>query len=101
MRCPRCPRISGTTPSTTRSPACCPPSAATPSTASNILATLVRHPKLTQVVPALQQPPAVQLDAAPRLRELAILRVAIGTDSKYEWRHHVTDGPARSASPTT
>jgi AhpD family alkylhydroperoxidase len=62
-----------------------------PSSAGNLLATLVRHPKLTRAF--LRFNNHLLFSSLPaRLRELAVLRVAHRSDCEYEWRHHIRMG---------
>jgi 4-carboxymuconolactone decarboxylase len=63
-----------------------------PEAAGNLLATLVRHPKLTRAFLLFNNHLLFSSTLPPRLRELAVLRVAHLTDSEYEWRHHVRMG---------
>jgi 4-carboxymuconolactone decarboxylase len=63
-----------------------------PEAAGNLLSTLVRHPKLTRAFLRFNNHLLFSSTLPPRLRELAVLRVAHLTDSEYEWRHHVRMG---------
>lgn len=63
-----------------------------PDDASNILMTFVRHPALTKEFLKFNVHLLFHSTLPPRLRELAILRVAHRTDSKYEWVQHVKLG---------
>jgi 4-carboxymuconolactone decarboxylase len=63
-----------------------------PDDASNILATFVRHPALTKEFLRFNVHLLFRSTLPPRLRELAILRVAHRTDSEYEWMQHVKMG---------
>ena len=63
-----------------------------PDDASNILATFVRHPALTKAFLRFNVHLLYRSTLPPRLRELAILRVAHRTDSEYEWAQHVKLG---------
>ncbi|MFZ0832940.1 MAG: carboxymuconolactone decarboxylase family protein [Mycobacterium sp.] len=63
-----------------------------PDDASNILTTFVRHPALTKAFLKFNVHLLFNSTLPPRLRELAILRVAHRTDSKYEWVQHVKLG---------
>jgi len=63
-----------------------------PADAGNLLATLVRHPKLTRAFLRFNNHLLFSSTLPPRLRELAVLRVAHLSDSEYEWRHHVRMG---------
>jgi 4-carboxymuconolactone decarboxylase len=69
-----------------------PPERRNPEAAGNLLATLVRHPKLTRAFLRFNNHLLFSSTLPPRLRELAVLRVAHLTDSEYEWRHHVRMG---------
>jgi len=60
-----------------------------PSDAGNALATLVRHPKLTRAFLRFNGYLLYGSTLPPRLRELAILRVAHRRGCQYEWVHHV------------
>jgi 4-carboxymuconolactone decarboxylase len=63
-----------------------------PGDASNILSTFVRHPALTKEFLRFNVHLLFRSTLPPRLRELAILRVAHRTDSEYEWFQHVKMG---------
>jgi 4-carboxymuconolactone decarboxylase len=63
-----------------------------PEAAGNLLATLVRHPKLTRAFLRFNNHLLFSSTLPPRLRELAVLRVAHLHGSEYEWRHHVRMG---------
>jgi 4-carboxymuconolactone decarboxylase len=63
-----------------------------PDNASNILGTFVNHPDLTREFLKFNVHLLFNSTLPPRLRELAILRVAHRTDSKYEWVQHVRMG---------
>ncbi|WP_422745993.1 carboxymuconolactone decarboxylase family protein [Mycobacterium sp. WMMD1722] len=63
-----------------------------PQAAGNLLATLARHPKLTRAFLRFNVHLLFDSTLPPRLRELAVLRVAHLLDSEYEWRHHVHMG---------
>jgi AhpD family alkylhydroperoxidase len=63
-----------------------------PSSAGNLLATLVRHPKLTRAFLRFNNHLLFASTLPARLRELAVLRVAHLSDCEYEWRHHVRMG---------
>lgn len=52
------------------------------------LSTIVRHPKLAKVFLAFSTYLMVWSTLPPRLRELAILRVARRRECAYEWVHH-------------
>jgi alkylhydroperoxidase family enzyme len=63
-----------------------------PENASNILSTFVRHPALTKEFLRFNVHLLFRSTLPPRLRELAILRVAHRTGSEYEWGQHVKMG---------
>jgi 4-carboxymuconolactone decarboxylase len=63
-----------------------------PENASNILGTFVRHPGLTKEFLKFNVHLLFRSTLPPRLRELAILRVAHRTNSEYEWFQHVKMG---------
>ncbi|MFI5511381.1 carboxymuconolactone decarboxylase family protein [Mycobacterium sp. NPDC051804] len=63
-----------------------------PEKASNILSTFVRHPALTKEFLKFNVHLLFRSTLPPRLRELAILRVAHRTGSEYEWGQHVRMG---------
>jgi alkylhydroperoxidase family enzyme len=63
-----------------------------PENASNILGTFVNHPALTKEFLRFNVHLLFNSTLPPRLRELAILRVAHRTDSAYEWMQHVKMG---------
>jgi alkylhydroperoxidase family enzyme len=63
-----------------------------PSSAGNLLATLVRHPKLTRAFLRFNNHLLFASTLSARLREVAVLRVAHLSDCEYEWRHHVRMG---------
>ncbi|BBX15598.1 carboxymuconolactone decarboxylase [Mycolicibacterium duvalii] len=65
-----------------------------PDTAGNLVATLVRHPKLTRGFLRFNFHLLYGSTLPERLRELAVLRVARLTNCEYEWRHHVAIGRA-------
>jgi 4-carboxymuconolactone decarboxylase len=69
-----------------------PPERRNPAGAGNLLATLVRHPTLTRAFLRFNNHLLFSSTLPPRLRELAVLRVAHLTDSEYEWHHHVRMG---------
>lgn len=58
----------------------------------NIFRTLARHPKLFKRAMVLATGLLVKGDLPPRVREVAILRVAWRTGSAYEWGQHVRIG---------
>jgi 4-carboxymuconolactone decarboxylase len=63
-----------------------------PEAAGNLLATLVRHPKLTRAFLRFNNHLLYSSTLPPRLRELAVLRVEHVHGSAYEWNHHVRMG---------
>ncbi len=63
-----------------------------PEAAGNLLATLVRHPKLTRAFLRFNNHLLFSSTLPPRLREFAVLRVAHLHHCEYEWRHHVRMG---------
>jgi AhpD family alkylhydroperoxidase len=69
-----------------------PPERRNPEATGNLLATLVRHPKLTRSFLRFNNHLLFSSTLPPRLRELAVLRVAHRSDCEYEWRHHVVMG---------
>jgi len=69
-----------------------PPERRNPSASGNLLATLVRHPKLTRALLRFNNHLLFSSTLPPRLRELAVLRVAHLHNCEYEWRHHVRMG---------
>ncbi|TFV56982.1 carboxymuconolactone decarboxylase family protein [Mycobacterium sp. PS03-16] len=69
-----------------------PPERQNPEAAGNLLATLVRHPDLTRAFLRFNVHLLFGSTLSPRLRELAILRVAHLLGADYEWRHHVSMG---------
>jgi alkylhydroperoxidase family enzyme len=69
-----------------------PPERRNPAGAGNLLATLVRHPTLTRAFLRFNNHLLFSSTLPPRLRELAVLRVAHLSKSEYEWRHHVRMG---------
>jgi 4-carboxymuconolactone decarboxylase len=66
-----------------------PPERRNPSGTGNLLATLVRHPKLTRAFLRFNNHLLFSSTLPPRLRELAVLRVAHVHNCEYEWEHHV------------
>ncbi len=90
--CRRCPRTSGTTLSQRALAVMLPEERRNPENASNILSTFVRHPALTKEFLRFNVHLLFRSTLPPRLRELAILRVAHRTDSEYEWGQHVKMG---------
>ncbi|MHA7651872.1 carboxymuconolactone decarboxylase family protein [Mycobacterium sp. ML4] len=66
-----------------------PPERRNPRDASNVLATLVNHPVLTKAFLRFNVHLLFSSTLPPRVRELAILRVAHRRECAYEWTHHV------------
>jgi AhpD family alkylhydroperoxidase len=66
-----------------------PPERCNPKDASNALATFVNHPALTKAFLRFNVHLLYSSTLPPRIRELAILRVAHRRDCTYEWTHHV------------
>jgi alkylhydroperoxidase family enzyme len=69
-----------------------PPERRNPEAAGNLLATLVRHPKLTRSFLRFNNHLLFSSTLPSRLRELAVLRVAYVHGCDYEWHHHVRMG---------
>lgn len=69
-----------------------PPDRRNPESVGNLLATLVRHPKLTRAFLRFNNHLLYSSTLPARLRELAVLRVAHRRGCAYEWRHHVRMG---------
>ena len=63
-----------------------------PADAGNLLSTLVRHPTLTRAFLRFNTHLLFSSTLPPRLREIAVLRVAHRSSCEYEWRHHVDMG---------
>jgi AhpD family alkylhydroperoxidase len=63
-----------------------------PDAAGNLLATLVRHPKLTRAFLNFNMHLLFSSTLPPRLRELAVLCAAHRHQCAYEWIHHVRMG---------
>ncbi len=59
-----------------------------PEGAGNALGTLVRHPDLTKAFLSFNVHLLFRSTLPPRLREMAILRIAKRRDCTYEWLHH-------------
>jgi len=57
--------------------------------AGNALATMVRHPELTEAYLPFGAQLLFRSTLPPRLLELVILRIAHRTGCEYEWNHHV------------
>jgi 4-carboxymuconolactone decarboxylase len=65
-----------------------PPDRRNPQGAGNAMATLARHPDLTETFLPFNTR-LLRSTLPPRVRELAILRVARRCACAYEWTHHV------------
>lgn len=63
-----------------------------PEATGNLVATLVRHPKLARGFLRFNFHLLYGSTLPARLRELAVLRIAHLTSCEYEWRHHVVMG---------
>jgi 4-carboxymuconolactone decarboxylase len=63
-----------------------------PAVAGNAIATFVNHPDLTRSYLTFSFYLLTRSTLAPRLRELAVLRIAHLTSCAYEWDEHVTIG---------
>lgn len=63
-----------------------------PVAAGNAIATFVNHPELTRSYLTFSFYLLTRSTLAPRLRELAVLRIAHLTSCAYEWDEHVTIG---------
>jgi 4-carboxymuconolactone decarboxylase len=63
-----------------------------PAGAGNLLSTLVHHPKLARAFLRFNGYLLYGSTLPPRIRELAILRVAHRRSCDYEWTHHVRLG---------
>jgi alkylhydroperoxidase family enzyme len=63
-----------------------------PRDAGNVLATLVRHPKLARAFLRFSSYLLYGSTLPPRIREQVILRVAHRRGCAYEWSHHVPLG---------
>jgi alkylhydroperoxidase family enzyme len=68
--------------------------------AGNVLATLVRHPKLTRAYLRFSSYLLYGSTLPPRIREQVILRVAHRRGCTYEWSHHVEMGKEVGLSDT-
>src|SRR6202012_6202909 len=66
-----------------------PPERCNPQDASNALATFANHPALTKAFLKFNVHLLFSSTLPPRIRELAILRVAHRRDCEYEWTQHV------------
>jgi AhpD family alkylhydroperoxidase len=67
-----------------------PPQGRDPDEVSNALATFANHPALAKAFLRFNVHLLYSSTLPPRIRELAILRVAHRRDCAYEWAHHVT-----------
>ena len=67
--------------------------------AGNALATFVRHPKLTRAFLRFNGHLLFSSTLPPRLREIAVLRVAHLSNCEYEWLHHVEMGVEVGVTP--
>ncbi|MEV0685449.1 carboxymuconolactone decarboxylase family protein [Nocardia sp. NPDC050378] len=65
-----------------------------PTEAGNALSVLVNHPRLTRAFLGFNTHLLFGSTLKPRLRELAVLRVAHRRECAYEWQHHVEMGRA-------
>ncbi|BBX94984.1 carboxymuconolactone decarboxylase family protein [Mycobacterium lacus] len=66
-----------------------PPERRNPRDAGNALATFARHPALAKAFLGFNIHLLFGSTLPPRVRELAILRIAHRRDCTYEWTHHV------------
>ena len=71
-----------------------------PDDAGNVLATLVRHPKLTRAYLRFSSYLLYGSTLPPRIREQIILRVAHRRGCSYEWAHHVEIGKEAGLTDT-
>ena len=67
-----------------------PPERCNPQDAGNALSTFANHPALAKAFLRFNVHLLYSSTLPPRIRELAILRVAHRRDCTYEWTHHVT-----------
>ena len=77
-----------------------PPGRRNPQGAGTALATLARHPDLTKTFLPFNAHLLRRSTLPPRLRELAILRVARRCACAYEWTHHVKIAAREGLSET-
>jgi 4-carboxymuconolactone decarboxylase len=63
-----------------------------PDGAGTALSVLARYPDLTKAFLRFNMHLLMRSSLSPRIRELAILRVAHRADCEYEWEHHVDMG---------
>ncbi len=78
-----------------------PPERRNPEAAGNLLGTLVRHPQLLRAFLRFNSHLLISSTLPPRVRELAVLRVAHRYHCEYEWRHHVRMGREAGLSDET
>ena len=71
-----------------------------PEGAGTALSTLVRHPDLTKAFLGFNVYLLFRSSLPPRLREVAILRVAHRRECTYEWEHHVELAEAEGLTGT-
>ena len=71
-----------------------------PEGAGTALSTLVRHPDLTKAFLGFNVYLLFRSSLPPRLREVAILRVAHRRECTYEWEHHVELAEAEGLTST-
>jgi AhpD family alkylhydroperoxidase len=69
-----------------------PPERLNPKDAGNALSTFANHPALAKAFLRFNVHLLYSSTLPPRVRELAILRVAHRRDCAYEWTHHVSLG---------
>ena len=69
-----------------------------PTDAGNAVSTFVNHPDLTRAYLTFSFYLLRRSTLSPRLRELAVLRVAHLTDCAYEWDEHVVIGKSTGLS---
>jgi AhpD family alkylhydroperoxidase len=69
-----------------------------PAAAGNAIATFVNHPDLTRSYLTFSFYLLTRSTLAPRLRELAVLRIAHLTSCAYEWDEHVAIGQREGLS---
>ncbi|WP_319448017.1 MULTISPECIES: carboxymuconolactone decarboxylase family protein [unclassified Mycobacterium] len=66
-----------------------PAERANPRDAGNVLATMVRHPDLTQAYLTFNAYVLTKSTLSQRVREVALLRVVHRRDCEYLWSHHL------------
>ena len=69
-----------------------------PATVGNAVSTFINHPDLTRPYLTFSFYLLTQSTLPPRLRELAVLRVAHLTACEYEWHEHVVIGKSAGLS---